>query len=513
MRSLSSMVFEAGIPSKITKKKTNIIKKTNQYKFGDTNDTVSGTYNQEDEYFKNNSQGYIIDRKTGTKHDVVDASYNSDSGAIAGGTINWVLYISNVGPIKKLKVSGYQGIMSSPSTITAKYIISHISDGYYLEDYLAIHQKDIAKGDRDKISDIISNGNVDAKSYKDGKASRMQEKKVKFFQNYGCLSRSFGHVGFTVKADGTVELYQNTLLAHRSLKSKESDSYNARYVDNPNSKAVAEAATKTAAENVAELLKQEINPDLKELKGISGIVAFKKKKDSGELEDITLDQIFYNIKSKKFVMLDGVDDFGFMDNNKSFNPKESAVEVVPYIQKLNIPTDSSTSEFAKDLKLKAVKEWDKSRKKGRREYIDANYGKFLNAFNGVQTKGKAQAEARNKYDQETENKKKGYLPFEFYAQFCKGGKVVGADKIEKDKDKAAVKTKTIKGGQEKMDAWHNGTRKQNVKSCSDDKLKAYYKICVDSGYDEEAEKLRSEADSRGLKLNESISLSTYAELF
>ena len=63
------------------------------------------------------------------------------------------------------------------------------------------------------------------------------------------------------------------------LKSKESDSYNARYVDNPNSKSVAEAATKTAAENVAELLKQEINPDLKELKGISGIVAFKKKKD------------------------------------------------------------------------------------------------------------------------------------------------------------------------------------------------------------------------------------------
>ena len=108
------------------------------------------------------------------------------------------------------------------------------------------------------------------------------------------------------------------------------------------------------------------------------------------------------------------------------------------------------------------------------------------------------------------------MPFEFYAQFCKGGKVVGIDKddkIEKAKDKAAVKTKTIKGGQEKMDAWHNGTRKQNVKSCSDDKLKAYYKICVDSGYEEEAEKLRSEADSRGLKLNESISLTTYAELF
>lgn len=50
MKSLLTMVFEAGVPSRITKKKTNIIKKTNRYKFGDTNDTVSGTYSQEDEY-------------------------------------------------------------------------------------------------------------------------------------------------------------------------------------------------------------------------------------------------------------------------------------------------------------------------------------------------------------------------------------------------------------------------------------------------------------------------------
>lgn len=104
------------------------------------------------------------------------------------------------------------------------------------------------------------------------------------------------------------------------------------------------------------MLKQEINPDLKELKGISGIVAFKKKRDSGELEDITLDQIFYNIKSKKFVMLDNLGEYDLMGNTTRFNPKESVVEVVPYIQKLNIPTNSSTSEFCKDLKLKAVKE-------------------------------------------------------------------------------------------------------------------------------------------------------------
>lgn len=94
--------------------------------------------------------------------------------------------------------------------------------------------------------------------------------------------------------------------------------------------------------------------------------------------------------------------------------------------------DISFHALLKNLKITFIikRKWDKSRKKGRKEYIDANYMKLLDVYKGIQTKGKAQTEARNKYDQETENKKKGYLPFEFYAQFCKGGKVVGTDKIE-----------------------------------------------------------------------------------
>lgn len=56
--------------------------------------------------------------------------------------------------------------MSRPSTNTATRIISHISDGYYLEDYLAIHQKDKVKifsvktnynGVEDFASDIAAN--------------------------------------------------------------------------------------------------------------------------------------------------------------------------------------------------------------------------------------------------------------------------------------------------------------------------------------------------------------------
>ena len=56
-----------------------------------------------------------------------------------------------------------------------------------------------------------------------------------------------------------------------------------------------------------------------------------------------------------------------------------------------------------------------------------------------------------------------------------------------------------------MDAWHNGTRKQNVEACSDAKLKLNYEICKDKGYTKEADILRKEAESRGLTL-ESLNL-------
>ena len=31
---------------------------------------------------------------------------------------------------------------------------------------------------------------------------------------------------------------------------------------------------------------------------------------------------------------------------------------------------------------------------------------------------------------------------------------------------------------EKMEQWHKGLRRQNVKACSDEKLKIYYNICL-----------------------------------
>lgn len=48
----------------------------------------------------------------------------------------------------------------------------------------------------------------------------------------------------------------------------------------------------------------------------------------------------------------------------------------------------------------------------------------------------------------------------------------------------------------KMDAWHNGTRKQNVKACSDEKLKMNLEICLNKGYDSEAKQLQDEINIR-----------------
>ena len=57
-------------------------------------------------------------------------------------------------------------------------------------------------------------------------------------------------------------------------------------------------------------------------------------------------------------------------------------------------------------------------------------------------------------------------------------------------------SKSYEEAEVKMDAWHNGTRKQNVKACSDDKLRMNLQICLDKGYTKEAEILQNEIDER-----------------
>ena len=80
---------------------------------------------------------------------------------------------------------------------------------------------------------------------------------------------------------------------------------------------------------------------------------------------------------------------------------------------------------------------------------------------------------------------------------------------KKERGKNTVMSKGAnKAAYDKMKAWHEGTRKQNLSNCSDAKLKMNYKVCKELGYDKEMGQIETEAKKRNLVL-ESISLAEW----
>lgn len=60
--------------------------------------------------------------------------------------------------------------------------------------------------------------------------------------------------------------------------------------------------------------------------------------------------------------------------------------------------------------------------------------------------------------------------------------------------------------EEKMDAWHNGQRRENIKACGDKKLIDYFDICYSQGYTKEKNIIGDELKKRGYSF-EPLSLS------
>jgi hypothetical protein len=67
--------------------------------------------------------------------------------------------------------------------------------------------------------------------------------------------------------------------------------------------------------------------------------------------------------------------------------------------------------------------------------------------------------------------------------------------LENNKEKTLNKTKQSEA-YDKMQKWHDGTRKQNVGALSDVKLKFNYKVCKELGFEKEMELLQKEAQKR-----------------
>ena len=82
----------------------------------------------------------------------------------------------------------------------------------------------------------------------------------------------------------------------------------------------------------------------------------------------------------------------------------------------------------------------------------------------------------------------------------------------KERGKNTVMSKSaVKAAEEKMLAWHEGRRKQNLSNCSDAKLKMNYKVCKSHNYEKEIALLQQEANKRGITL-ESLTYKDYIEL-
>lgn len=49
----------------------------------------------------------------------------------------------------------------------------------------------------------------------------------------------------------------------------------------------------------------------------------------------------------------------------------------------------------------------------------------------------------------------------------------------------------------KMEAWHDGKRKENIKACKPEKLIMYWQICLDREFKDQLDALEEEANRRG----------------
>lgn len=59
----------------------------------------------------------------------------------------------------------------------------------------------------------------------------------------------------------------------------------------------------------------------------------------------------------------------------------------------------------------------------------------------------------------------------------------------------------LKDFRQKMDDWHAGKRRENIKACSDAKLIVYYDYCKQQGYTEQCEIIEEIANSKGWTFN------------
>ena len=529
MKQISQCIFEAsGKPSDLKKYKRTERKETVHFRCGDMFDTKDPGYDDEFSYFDGSGNGYIKD-KEGHVYDVIATDRAGDAGAIAGGSHDYYVTIKKANGKDDFHVHGWIAIMSNGSNTGC---IADIKSGYYLEDYIAKYWSKYDDKDG-KFKELAEKGDKNAKSYDQGKAEKIQDKKIEFDTRYIAIPERFSweiidgnfnvNLNLTSGSIKELENKRSKWLDQNHLKSWEAE-------DNPEFAKIKEEIStkyKELKQTILDVLMPVLidrlqkvfkTKDLKSLSGLTGSFVYDHKLAKGK--NFGYIKLAIDTKKKEFVFKDEAN-YKIVDSDIELQLNDN----------IAVFRDKASDKMLALFK-KVSEAWKKANGRKQSEYVKDHWEKIYHDSAGgyrwgnhSKTKGQAKEEAKQDFekmvkDHDFDNVSKNRFDYSLslVQVYVEGDMEPEAEPIEKplenpepkEKKEHGKDTKMSKGANaaayDKMKAWHEGTRKQNLSNCSDAKLKMNYKVCKELGFDKEMKQIEDEAKKRELTL-ESISLS------
>ena len=475
-------INEAKKPSNVNLK-VNARKVVNQYITGDIYDFHSPMESKEDTYVDHTGNGYIMD-KTGREYPVSASISQGDAGRIAGGSTSYYVTIYFPGVVGKdgkeafYSVKGYTAIFSKGDNTGC---VSDIQNGYYLEDYIAKYNSHDHNLPQELYDELVSRADANAVSYDAQKKAKADEKQAAFDKQYKGLSSK----GIECEIKNGEVIAKN--LQYYNDETSSYDEYAAP--KNIIDKAVAlfeingytfkdfEGATFIAKPD------KDYNLDIRFDTKTGEIIAFEKH--GSRMSKVDFDRVSARIENIK---IDKTSPFGklIMKTVSDKAGTQSAFittdNIAKQINKIwgrgsSWGTHTGYSDTAFSLGT-PESEMRHIRANVRRHAIEELKAEFAKMKNPDSFTYEALKEVIN------------LLP----------KKELASSAAEKPTETTTTEFKANSVAVQKMTAWHNGERKQNVGACSDAKLKMYYNTCKSLGFETEMNVLKAEAESRGLLL-------------
>lgn len=476
-------INEAKKPSNVDLK-SNSRKVVNQYITGDIYDFHSPMESKEDTYVDHEGNGYIMD-KTGREYPVNASISQGDSGRIAGGATDYyvTIYFPGIvgtdGEEAYYSVKGYTGIFSKGSNTDC---VSDLQSGYYLEDYIAKYNSQRHNLPQELYDELIARADANVMSYDAQKKAKANERQAAFDKRY----KGLGGKGIECEIKNGEVVAKNLQFYNDETSSYDEYAAPKNIID----KAVAlfeingytfkdfEGATFIARPSNSYNL--DITFDTK----TGEIVAFKKH--GSRMSKVDFDRVSADIENIK---IDKTSPFGKLIM-KTVSDKAGT-------QSAFITTSNIANQINK-IWRRGSSGWGTGT-----GYNDTVYSLSTPESEMRHVRANVRRHAIEELKAEFAKMKN---PDSFtYAALKEVIELLPKKELansvaEKPAETTATEFKANPVAVQKMTAWHNGERKQNVGACSDAKLKMYYNTCKSLGFETEMNVLKKEAESRGLLL-------------